>query len=56
MRWNTKNGHDNKAAYALSRIPHSQLLFMAISSVQTDLMEKIQQSWEALTSFATNYF
>lgn len=45
MWWSTKGAPENKVADALSRIPHVQLLSLAVSSVQSDLMEKLKQHW-----------
>lgn len=35
-----KRGFDNRAVDALSRIPQAELLQIAVSSIQSDLMEK----------------
>ena len=42
-----KSGSDNLVADALSRVSSSSLLLMAISSIQSDLMGLIEQSWTA---------
>lgn len=44
-----KKGLDNKVADALSRVSHTQLLMMAVSIVQTDLMDRLQEQWSVDT-------
>ena len=40
-----RSGKENVAADALSRLPSAQLLAMALSLVQSDILEKIQHSY-----------
>lgn len=41
-----KSGSENRAADALSRIPSSELLSTAVSSVSSQLMEDLQDHWQ----------
>jgi len=41
-----KSGVENKAADAFSRVQGSELLLMAISTIQSDLMSLIEQTWQ----------
>jgi len=40
-----KSGSENMVADALSRISSSSLLLMAVSTIHSDLMRLIEQSW-----------
>ena len=40
-----KAGKDNVAADALSRIPSAEVLFLALSVIQSDLLEKVKSSY-----------
>ena len=40
-----KTGKDNVAADALSRIPGAQVLFLVVSVVQSDLLDKVKASY-----------
>lgn len=39
-----KKGQENAAAEALSRMPSAEVLFLAISVIQTDILDKIKAS------------
>lgn len=41
-----KRGTENNIADALSRLPCTQLFEITVSSVQSDLMDKLKQQWE----------
>ncbi|KAL8127908.1 hypothetical protein AgCh_014740 [Apium graveolens] len=41
-----KSGSENRAADALSRIPRSELLSIAVSSVSSQLMEDLKDHWQ----------
>ena len=41
-----KHGVENKVADALSRVPGTDFLLMALSTIQCDLMALIEQSWQ----------
>lgn len=41
-----KAGTENRAADALSRIPGSQLLAMAVSSVDSSLLDELKKHWQ----------
>ena len=41
-----KKGKDNIAADALSRIHSNELVALSVSSISSDLLNEIQESWE----------
>jgi len=41
-----KNGVENKVADALSRVQGSELLLMAVSTIQSNLIALIEQNWQ----------
>jgi len=41
-----KSGAENKVADALSRVQGSEILLMAMSTIQSDLMHQIEQAWQ----------
>ena len=43
---NYKKGRENVVADALSRVNSSELMFMAISTISSDLMQQIQSTWD----------
>ena len=40
-----KSGKENLAADALSRVPGAEVLYMAISSIESQLIDDIKASW-----------
>ena len=41
-----KTGKDNIAADALSRVPSAEVLFLAISVIQSDLLDKVKANYD----------
>ena len=43
---NYKKGRENVVANAFSRMNSSELMFMAISTISSELMQQIQSTWD----------
>jgi len=41
-----KTGRDNVAADALSRVPSAEVLFLAVSVIHSDLLDKVRASYD----------